>query len=213
MEEPLRSILAGMPLVPVPFVPEIRLRTAAPSSGLRRLAEARPGGPDRPPYWAFVWGGGAVLARYILDHPPCVAGRRVLDLGAGGGIVGIAAALAGAPAVAAADIDPDALVALALNAQANGVAIETFSGDLTTGPAPDTDLILVGDLFYERELAERVTPFLDRCLTAGLKVLIGDPQRSHLPRERLRLLAEYAAPDFGDGARAAASPGAVFAFE
>jgi len=192
-----------MPLRPVPFAPEIRLRLAHPGSGLRRLAG------DEPPYWAYVWGGGAVLARYILDHRETVAGRRVLDLGAGGGIVGIAAALAGARQVLASDVDPNALAAVAVNAAANHVAIEPLPGDLTGGGAPDVDLVAVGDLFYAADLAQRVTGFLDRCLEAGAHVLIGDPYRAHLPIARLQVLAEYPAPDFGDGPDAA-TPAAVF---
>jgi predicted nicotinamide N-methyase len=203
MRAPLARVLADMPLRPTPFTPEIRLHLADPGSGLRRVAG------EAPPYWAYVWGGGAVLARYILDQPETVANRRVLDLGAGGGIVGIAAALAGAHHVLASDIDPDALAALAVNAAANHVAIETLPGDLTAAAPPDVELVLVGDLFYAADLAQRVTRFLDRCLVAGIDVLIGDPYRAHLPVARLQVLAEYPAPDFGDGA-AAATPAAVF---
>jgi predicted nicotinamide N-methyase len=200
-----------MPLRPVPFAPEISLRLAHPGSGLRRLADARDDPP--PPYWAWVWGGGAALARYVLDHPPTVAGRRVLDLGAGSGIVGIAAAKAGARAVIASEIDPDGRAVLALNAAANGARFEAIAGDLTAGPPPDVDRVLVGDLFYAPDVAARTTAFLDRCLAAGLEVLIGDPHRAWLPRDRLRRLADYDAPDFGDAAQAAASPCTVFAFE
>jgi len=202
-----------MPLRPVPFTPEISLRLAHPASGLRRLAEARGEDDPPPPYWAWVWGGGAALARYVLDNPATVAGRRVLDLGAGSGIVGIAAAKAGARAVIASEIDPDGRAVLALNAAANGVAFESVVGDLTAGAAPDVDLVLVGDLFYAPDVAARTTRFLDRCLAAGIRALIGDPHRAWLPRGRLRRIAGYAAPDFGDAAGATASPCAVFAFE
>lgn len=206
MRAPLARVLAAMPLRPAPFTPEIRLHLAQPGSGLRRLGRGA-----EPPYWAYVWGGGAVLARYILDLPETVVGRRVLDLGAGGGVVGIAAALAGARRVLASDVDPDALAVLAVNAAANDVAIEPLTGDLTDGPPPDVDLIVVGDLFYAADLARRVTGFLDRCLAAGQPVLVGDPHRAHLPGTRLRVLAEYPTPDFGDGP-AAATPAAVFSF-
>ena len=124
-----------------------------------------------------------------------MAGRRVLDLGAGSGVVAIAAAKAGAVEVVASDVDPYAIAALGLNAALNDVALATLSGDQTGGPPPPVDLVLVGDLFYARDLALRVTAFLDLCLAAGIEVLIGDPGRGHLPRTRLRLLAERHVPD------------------
>jgi predicted nicotinamide N-methyase len=202
-----------MPLRPAPFAPEISLHLAHPGSGLRRLAEARRDDRAGPPYWAWVWGGGAALARYVLDNPGAVAGRRVLDLGAGSGIVGIAAAKTGARAAIASEIDPDGRAVLALNAAANGVAFERIVGDLMAGAPPDVDLVLVGDLYYALDVAARTTQFLDRCLAAGIPALIGDPHRPWLPLGRLRRIADYAAPDFGDAARAAASACAVFAFE
>ena len=110
----------------------------------------------------------------------------------------IAAALAGASEVRAADVDPYALAATRLNAEANGVVIETVLGDLTTGDVPDAQLILVGDLFYDQDLAKRVMNFLDRCRAVGIAVLIGDPGRLFLPAERLVVVAEYQVADFGD---------------
>jgi predicted nicotinamide N-methyase len=196
-----------MPLRPAPFTPEISLHLADPGSGLRRLAI------ETAPYWAWVWGGGAALARYVLDNPATVAGRRVLDLGSGSGIVGIAAAKAGARAVIASEIDPDGRAVLALNAAANGVAFGAVVGDLMAGAPPDVDLVLIGDIFYAPGVAARTTQFLDRCLAAGTQALVGDPHRAWLPRERLRLVAEYLAPDFGDAASATSSACAVFAFE
>jgi len=213
LAEPLRSVLADMPIRPVPFVAEISLHLAHPGSGLRRLAEAWGDDDPPPPYWAWVWGGGAALARYVLDNPGCVAGRRALDLGAGSGIVGIAAAKAGARTVIVSEIDPDGRAVLALNAAANGVAFEAIVGDLTAGSPPAVDLVLVGDLFYAADVAARTAAFLDRCLAAGTPALIGDPHRAWLPRERLRKLADYAAPDFGDAAQATPTDCAVFAFE
>jgi len=141
-----------------------------------------------------------------------VTGRRVLDLGAGSGLVAIAAAKAGAHAVIASEVDPYAIAALRLNAAANGVAIEAALGDLTAGPPPAVDLVAVGDLFYDRDLAGRVTAFLDRCRAAGIEALIGDPWRAFLPRARLRLIAEYDVADFGRAESAATTPSAVFAF-
>ena len=136
----------------------------------------------------------------------------MLDLGAGGGIVAIAAMKAGARQATAVDVDPDAIDAIALNAEANGVTVAALCGDPLDGPAPAVDLVLVGDLFYEAALAARTTAFLDRCRQAGIGALIGDPGRAHLPRARLTPLAEYRLADFGDAPGAAAMASAVFAF-
>lgn len=189
-----------LPLEPVPGVPEIRLHRAGPRSGLMRLAQADP--DFGSPYWARTWGGGLALARHVLDQPGTVAGQRVLDLGAGSGLVAIAAVLAGAHEARAADVDPYAVVATRLNAAANGVAVETVHGDLTAGDPPEVDLMLVGDLFYDPDLAARVEPFLRRCLAAGIAVLIGDPWRAPLPAQRLKVVAEYPVADYGDPAGA-----------
>ena len=150
-----------------------------------------------------------MLARYIFDHPATVAGRRVLDLGAGCGVVGIAAALAGADEVIAADIDRNAAAALELNAAMNGVALTVVGDDLTAGPPPAVDLVLAGDVYYDPGLALRVTAFLDRCAAAGIEVLIGDPGRAYLPRDRLRIIAEYPGAGFrpGQGCRHEADRG------
>ena len=214
-----------MRLAPVPALPKILLYTAHPASGLRRLVDphqtvddeaVEPGdtAPEpQPPYWAYAWAGGLVLARYILTHPQSVAGRRVLDLGAGSGLVGIAAAKAGASAVIAAEIDRNGVAAIGLNAAANNVEITIVGKDITADPPPAVDLVLAGDVFYGPEVALRVLPFLDRCLAAGIGVLIGDPRRNDLPLSRLRLLAEYQVPDFGDAKGAATRPSGVFSFE
>jgi predicted nicotinamide N-methyase len=217
--DPVAFIKANMRLVPVPALPEIQFYTAHPGSGLRRLVEpeddddAENVPEPQPPYWAYAWAGGTVLARYVLDRPMTVAGRRVLDLGAGSGIVGIAAAKAGAREVIAAEIDRNGVAALGLNAAANDVQITIVDKDITTGPPPTVDIVLAGDVFYGREVALRVTPFLDRCLAAGIEVLVGDPRRNDLPLSRLRLLAEYQVPDFGDAKGAATKPSGVFSFE
>ena len=141
-----------------------------------------------PPYWAFAWAGGQALARYVLDQPETVAGKRVLDLAAGSGLVAIAAAKAGAAPVIAADIDAFTEPAIALNAEANDVYIEIITQDLldhAAPPQPRYDVILVGDLFYERDTAARALAFLDRHAATGARVLIGDPGRTYLPKERL----------------------------
>jgi predicted nicotinamide N-methyase len=212
--DPLQFIRANTHVVPVPTLPEIRLHTAHQATGLWRLGKPNADGSDPPPpYWAFPWAGGMALARYILDRSETVIGRRVLDLGAGSGLVAIAAALAGASEVVACDIDRYAVAAIGLNAEANSVAITIVGDDLTAGSPPAVEVVAVGDLFYEPHLAGRVTAFLDCCLAAGIDVLIGDPRRAYLPYPRLRLLAEYPVPDVGEVEGAAMNPSAVFALE
>jgi len=187
-------IAARLPLQPPPDVPEVRLHLAEPRTGLHRLA--RQVGPSfGVPYWAFAWAGGVALARYVLDHPETVRGRRVLDFGTGGGLVAIAAAQAGAERVEAADLDPMALVAARMNADANGVVVATR---LRAG-ASDADLICAGDVFYDLSAARASLAFLDERRAAGARVLIGDPWRVDLPTSRLRLIEGCAVRDFGGG--------------
>jgi predicted nicotinamide N-methyase len=208
--DPTAFIEANMRLRPVRSVPEISLYGPGPDSGLWRLAGRS--GEGQPPYWAYVWAGGAVLARHFLDRSESVRGRRILDLGAGSGIVGIAAAKGGAKTVTAAEIDRNGIAAIGLNARANGVTLDIIGRNLvSSGPLEGIDLVAVGDLFYSAGLARRVTAFLDRCVAAGTEVLVGDPGRAFLPRARLEPVAEYAVPDFGDGGMAL-KPAVVFAF-
>lgn len=189
-------------------LPEIPLYTAHPASGLWRLT----GRTGPPPYWAYRWAGGTVLARFLLDRPEIVRGKRVLDLGAGSGVVGIAAARAGAADVIAAELDPNAVAAIALNAALNGVTIATLCEDLLQAAPCDIDLVLVGDLFYSRALGKRVTAFLSLCVAAGQEVLVGDPGRAFLPHDRLTRLADLATPDFGTAKDGGVGRGAVFRF-
>jgi len=181
-------ITANAALMPPPLVPEIKLYLATEVVPLWRATEEeleKMGVP--PPYWAFAWAGGQALARYILDHPETVAGKRVLDIGSGSGLVAIAAAKAGAASVLAADIDGFSAAAIGLNAAANGATVSVTQDDLI-GVEGDWDVILVGDLFYERPLAERLLAWLK---TLGRPALLGDPGRSYFPKDRTERLALY----------------------
>jgi predicted nicotinamide N-methyase len=212
--DPQSFIQKNMRLVPVHQLPGISLFATHPGTGIWRLTEmdGEEGDPP-PPYWAYQWAGGLVLAHYFLHRPESVAGLRVLDLGAGSGIVGIAAAKAGAAAVICADVDPHAIAALGLNGAANGVVLEVVGRDMIDGPVPDVDIVAVGDLYYEQALALRVTAFLDQCLAVGIRVLVGDPGRAYLPRGRLSVIAEYPVTDFGETGAAGLKPGFIFALE
>ncbi len=201
-------ITENLQLKPAPGLPEIHLYIAHPGSGLSRLGTND--AEDPPPYWAYSWAGGTLIARHILKHPDLVRDRRVLDLGAGSGVVGIVARKCGAFRVIAAEIDTNAIAAIGLNAEANGVAIEVTSADVLSGAPPDVDVILAGDVFYNTQLAGRVLPFLTACRKAGIDVLIGDPRRRSLPLAALKLVAEYAAPDFGDDSSGQGAIGGVF---
>lgn len=192
---PEQFVLANTRLLAVPLVPELRLHLAEESVPIWQKTEEELGEMNvPPPYWAFAWAGGQAVARYLLDNPAVVAGCSVLDLGAGSGLGAIAAAKAGSARAFAADIDPFALAAMVLNAHANGVTIETTSEDLLAAPPPRFDVVLVGDLFYERPLAERVLAFAQAAKAAGADVLVGDPRRSYFPRDRFVQVAEYHVP-------------------
>ncbi len=162
------------------------------------------------PYWAYAWAGGAAIAHHLLASPALVEGRYVLDLGAGSGIAGIAASLCGAAGVTAVDTDPLARTATALNAALNSVQVTVLADDLLDGPPVEgIDLVLAGDVLYERDLAARVVPFLDRCRTAGCEVLLGDPGRGFVPRNRILVVGEYGEDGVDDGPTTSA---AVYAF-
>jgi predicted nicotinamide N-methyase len=175
----LEFLRAHTDLAPVPFVPEVSLFQAGDPIALWEATEES-GTPQPPPFWAFAWAGGQALARHVLDDPDLVAGRSVLDLATGSGLVAVAAARAGAQPVTANDIDPLSLAAARANAEANGVRVETVEADLLDS-GERYGVVLAGDVFYSREMAGRVLPFLRRAAGRGSLVLVGDPGRAYLP--------------------------------
>jgi predicted nicotinamide N-methyase len=182
-------IRANAVLIAPPLVPEIQLYLATEVVPLWRKTEEeleQMGVP--PPYWAFAWAGGQALARYVLDNPELVAGKRVLDFGSGSGLVALAAAKAGATSVLAADIDRFAVAAIAANGTANNLIVAVTSDDVIGSDVP-YDVILVGDMCYERPLAERLMAWL---AASRAEILLGDPGRSYFPKTGLKKLAHYA---------------------
>jgi predicted nicotinamide N-methyase len=182
-------------LLPVPLVPEVLLHLAHEAVPLWEKTEEELGLMGLPPpFWAFAWAGGQALARHVLDNDDLVKGKRVLDLASGSGLVAIAAARAGAADVLAADIDGHAVTAIGLNAEANAVSLTTTAADLLQADPPACDVMLVGDLFYERDLATRLLDWLQRAREKDTTVLIGDPGRSYLPVQALVAKATYQVP-------------------
>ena len=178
----------------VPHAPEISLFIADEATALWQKTEDELGEIGLPPpFWAFAWAGGQALARYVLDNRGLVRGKRVLDVASGSGLVAIAAAMAGASRVEASEIDDFAIAAIALNAQANNVAITPRAADVV-GLDEGWDVVLAGDVSYERDMAARMTDWLAGLAARGAVVLIGDPGRSYLARDRLESLAEYRIP-------------------
>ena len=179
------------------LVPEVSLLVADDVVALWEAMEQGQVDPGSdPPFWAAAWPGGQALARYVLDHPEVVAGRTVLDLGAGSGLVGVAAAVAGATRVIASDVDPYSRTAVAVNAEENGVGPFTVVGDvLGEVPDPGVEVVLAGDVCYQREMAQRVLPYLGRAWLAGAAVFLGDPGRPYVPRDGLVSVAEYEISD------------------
>lgn len=176
-------------------MPEVRLHLAEDVFGLwTKTREELGGGDVPPPFWAFAWAGGQALARYVLDHPELVAGRSVFDLASGSGLVAIAAALAGAASVTASDVDRFAVAAVALNAAANRVEVAGTLVDGLDGDGAGAQVVLAGDVFYERGMADRVLAFLRRAAARGASVLVGDPGRDYLPRALFQALATYQVP-------------------
>ncbi len=184
-------ILANTRQLQPPHCPEITLHLADAAVALWQLSAEELDQKGLPlPFWAFAWAGGQALARYLIDNPDLVSGKQVHDLASGSGIVAIAAKLAGARGVTAVDIDPYAIAAIELNARANGVSLLTLQGDIIGQPLK-ADVLLVGDLFYEREIAQPLFAWLKQCQQVGTLVLIGDPGRTYLPKEGLKELACY----------------------
>ena len=196
-------IRANTTVMAPPLVPEVKLHLAHEAVPLWQKTEDELGELDLPPpFWAFAWAGGQALARHVLDHPELVRGKSVIDLASGSGLVGIAALKAGADHVLCADIDGFAVVAIAMNTALNGIVLSPpphkgegrigiMSEDLLIAPPPSCDVILVGDLFYEKDLAARVYGWLRQAEAHGITTLIGDPGRSYLPRGKLENLGEY----------------------
>jgi predicted nicotinamide N-methyase len=189
-------IRANTEILTPPLVPEVKLHLAHEALPIWQKTEEELDAIGLPPpFWAFAWAGGQALARHILDNPEIVKGKRVLDLASGSGLVAITAMKAGAARVAASEIDQFAVEAVALNAGLNAVLVTPVASDLLDrGPPLDLDVILVGDLFYEKHLATHCLDWLIQAHVHGIDVLIGDPGRSYLPKEKLKCIAEYAVP-------------------
>lgn len=190
-EARVRFIAGNTSLVAPPHVPEIRLHLAHESHALWLKTEdelQQIGLP--PPYWAFAWAGGQALARHVLDHSEIVRGRTVLDFASGSGIVGIAAVMAGAARVLCADIDAFSDTAIRMNAAENGVTVDVTLSDLTDGDIGE-EVVLAGDVFYEQPMSDRLAAWFSRLRHAGRTVLVGDPGRAYMPRDRLSRLSTY----------------------
>ena len=188
-------IAANTRLQAVPHAPEISLWLADEITPLWRLTEEELGEMGLPPpFWAFAWAGGQALARWLLDNPDQVAGKRVIDLATGSGLVAVAAMKAGAISVLAADIDPFCAAAVAANARSNDVEIAFTDANLLDAPPPPVDLICAGDVFYEKPMAEAVLAWLKQAQANGTRVIVGDPGRTYFPKSGLTLLAEYTVP-------------------
>ena len=178
------------------LVPEVSLLVASDVVALWEALEVQTGAvPSEPPFWAAAWPGGQALARYVLDVPGLVAGRSVLDLGSGSGLVAVAAALAGARRVVASEIDLFGATAVGVNAVDNGVGPFEVVGDVLDQGPPDVDVVLAGDVCYDRAMSERVLPYLDAARARGAEVLLGDPGRPYVPQERLTAVATFDVPD------------------
>jgi predicted nicotinamide N-methyase len=189
-------VLANTAPASPPLVPEITLRLATDVIPLWEKTEGIKTANPPPPYWAFAWPGGQVLARYILDNAQDFLAKSVLDFGAGSGIVGIAAAMAGAK-VTASEIDPLSIKAMEINAVANKVTMEIISDDLI-GRDDGWDVLCLGDMCYERPLAEKIVPWAEAIAARGGLILFGDPGRNYFPAAKVRRIATYEVPTSRD---------------
>jgi predicted nicotinamide N-methyase len=187
-------VLANTRLLEPPLVPEIALMLADEAVPIWKKTEEELGLLGLPPpFWAFAWAGGQALARYVLDNPALVSGKRALDFASGSGLIAIAAALAGAAEVEASDIDAFAVAAIEANAALNGVQIKPRLENLI-GADEGWEVVLAGDVAYERDLAKAATDWLATLARRGAVVLIGDPRRAYLPLDRLESVIEYSVP-------------------
>ncbi|MFZ2467479.1 MAG: methyltransferase [Parvibaculum sedimenti] len=192
-QDPAAFIRANTALHEPPLVPEVKLHLASEIVPIWQMTEEeleKSGLP--PPFWAFAWAGGQALSRYILDHPEVVRGKRVLDFGSGSGMIGIAAMKANAASVLAADIDIFAAASIRLNAEVNSVSLDVTTEDIVGSPNQGWDVILIGDMCYERPLAERIEKWVHSLVDGGATALIGDPGRTYLPKSGLEKLISYA---------------------
>ncbi|MEO7093546.1 MAG: 50S ribosomal protein L11 methyltransferase [Polyangiales bacterium] len=212
LEERVRFVRDHTAIASTSLVPEIELYLATEITTLWHASESwlkARGVP--PPFWAFAWAGGQALARYVLDHPEVIAGKRVLDFASGSGIVGIAAALGRAKHVVSSDIDPFAEVVIRMNATLNRVAVMVERDDAVGHTLDNYDVVLAGDVCYERPMATVVTPWLRDRARAGQTVLLGDPGRAYLlPRDGREELARYEVPVSSDVEGRDVRTGAVF---
>jgi predicted nicotinamide N-methyase len=188
-------VLARTRLQRPAVVPELQLHLADDmGEAWQYLQDELDAGELPPPYWAFAWLGGQAVARHVLDRPDAVAGRRVLDLACGSGLCGLAARLAGAEVVVAADIDPFAQAAVGLNAEANGLDVAFEGRDLVGNVLGDVDVVLAGDVCYDAEMTARMLPWLRSVAASGVEVLLGDPGRHYLPQQGVSEVASYDVP-------------------
>ena len=192
--DPERFILDNTSVMTPPHVPEIQLYLADEAHDLWLKTEdelEEIGLP--PPFWAFAWAGGQALARHVLDHPEVVAGKRVFDLASGSGLVAIAAMKAGAASVLAADIDPWTETAIILNCRLNDVDLD-FTSENRVGQAIEADVLLAGDVFYDKSFADVLVPWFTALVAQGKSVIVGDPGRAYCPKDRMEALATYQVP-------------------
>jgi len=192
--DPLDFIRAHTRIAAAPLTPELRFHLADETIAIWQQTEEALGEAGLPPpFWAFAWAGGQALARYVMDNPARVTGKHVLDFASGCGIAGIGAAKAGAARVDSSEIDAFAVEAILANAALNAVEIHAEHTDLV-GADRGWDVVLAGDVFYEGPGAKRIAGWLASLHQRGCLVLIGDPGRHFLPKDKLDALARYDTP-------------------